>query len=200
MVTHDSQYDMAVTAQTARQYVEEDGVRPSSATPTATPSLASGPIFQEAGIPFITVGATSPLIPDPGRGPMFLASFGDNVQAAAGAEYALEAFGDSAYLLWDKGQTYTTLLAEYFKARFTEAGGTIVAEDTYESDATDFAAQIAKIKALPEQPAFYYVAAMPGNIGIVVKQMRDAGLDRPDRRWRRLRHARPARHRRAGLQ
>jgi branched-chain amino acid transport system substrate-binding protein len=110
---------------------------------------------------------------------MFLAAFGDNVQAAAGAEYALDTFGDSAYLLWDKGQTYTTLLAEYFKARFTEAGGTLVAEDTYESDATDFAAQIAKIKALPEQPAFYYVAAMPGNIGIVVKQMRDAGLTGP---------------------
>ena len=54
-----------------------------------------------------------------------------------------------------------------------------MAEDTYESDATDFAAQIAKIKALPEQPAFYYVAAMPGNIGIVVKQMRDAGLTGP---------------------
>jgi branched-chain amino acid transport system substrate-binding protein len=176
MVTHDSQYDMAVTAQTARQYVEEDHVQAMIGYTDTDSVLASGPIFQEAGIPFITVGATSPLIPSQVGDLMFLASFGDNVQAAAGAEYALDTFGDSAYLLWDKGQTYTTLLAEYFKARFTEAGGTIVAEDTYESDATDFAAQIAKIKALPEQPAFYYVAAMPGNIGILVKQMRDAGL------------------------
>jgi branched-chain amino acid transport system substrate-binding protein len=179
MVTHDSQYDMAVTAQTARQYVEEDKVQAMIGYTDTDSVLASGPIFQEAGIPFITVGGTSPLIPDQVGDMMFLAAFGDNVQAAAGAEYALDTFGDSAYLLWDKGQTYTTLLAEYFKARFTEAGGTLVAEDTYESDATDFAAQIAKIKALPEQPAFYYVAAMPGNIGIVVKQMRDAGLTGP---------------------
>ena len=179
MLTHDSQYDMAVTAQTARQYVEEDGVQAMIGYTDTDSVLASGPIMQEAGIPFITVGATSPLIPSQVGDLMFLASFGDNVQAAAGAEYALDTFGDSAYLLWDKGQTYTTLLAEYFKARFTEAGGTLVAEDTYESDATDFAAQIAKIKALPEQPAFYYVAAMPGNIGILVKQMRDAGLTGP---------------------
>ncbi len=177
MVTHDSQYDMAVTAQTARQYVEEDKVQAMIGYTDTDSVLASGPIFQEAGIPFITVGATSPLIPDQVGDLMFLEAFGDNVQAAAGAEYALDTFGDTAYLLWDKGQTYTTLLAEYFKDRFNEAGGTIVAEDTYESDATDFAAQIAKIKALPEQPAFYYIAAMPGNIGIVVKQMRDSGLD-----------------------
>ena len=73
-------------------------------------------------------------------------------------------------------------------------------EDTYESDATDFSAQITKVKALPEQPAFYYIAAMPDNIGTVVKQMRDAGLTGPDRRRRRLRHAGPARHRRRGRQ
>ena len=179
MVTHDSQYDMAVTAQTARQYVEEDRVQAMIGYTDTDSVLASGPIFQEAGIPFISVGATSPLIPSQVGDMMFLASFGDNVQAAAGAEFALDTYGDSAYLLWDKGQTYTTLLAQYFKDRFAEAGGTIVAEDTYESDATDFAAQIAKIKALPEQPAFYYLAAMPGNVGIVVKQMRDAGLDGP---------------------
>jgi branched-chain amino acid transport system substrate-binding protein len=179
MITHDSQYDMAVTAQTARQYVEEDHVQAMIGYTDTDSVLAAGPIFQEAGIPFITVGATSPLIPSQVGDMMFLEPFGDNVQAAAGAEYALGEFGDTAYLLWDKGQTYTTLLAGYFKDRFESAGGTIVAEDTYESDATDFAAQIAKIKALPEQPAFYYIAAMPGNVGIVVKQMRDAGLTGP---------------------
>lgn len=179
MITHDSQYDMAVTAQTARQYVEEDNIQAMIGYTDTDSVLASGPIMQDAGIPFITVGATSPLIPSQVGDKMFLEPFGDNVQAAAGAEYALANFGDTAYLLWDKGQTYTTLLGGYFKDRFTSAGGDLVAEDNYESDTTDFSAQIAKIKALPEQPSFYYIAAMPGNVGIVVKQMRDAGLDGP---------------------
>src|SRR6185295_13283257 len=79
----------------------------------------------------------------------------------------------------DKGVEYTTLLGQYFKARFTELGGTIVLEDTYEDDATDFSAQITKLKALSEQPSFYYIAAMPYNVGPAVKQLREAGLTGP---------------------
>ena len=60
MVIHDSQYDMAVTAQTAQQYVEEDEVQAFIGYTDTDSVLASGPLFQEAGIPFITVGATSP--------------------------------------------------------------------------------------------------------------------------------------------
>jgi branched-chain amino acid transport system substrate-binding protein len=182
MITHDSQYDMAVTAQTARQYVEEDDVVAVIGFTDSDSVLAAGPIIDEAGIPFITVGATSPKLPDQvgTKSDMtYLASFGDNVQAAAGAEYAYKEFGDTAYLLWDNGVEYTTLLADYFKSRFTELGGSIALEDSYPTEATDFSAQIAKVAALPEQPDFYYIAAMPYNVGPVVKQMRDAGLTGP---------------------
>lgn len=178
-IVHDSQYKMDVTAQTAKQFVEQDKV-PLFIGYTDTDSvLASGPTFQAAKIPFITVGATSPKIPAQVGDMMFLASFGDNVQAAVGAEYSFKNFGKTAYFLWDKGVEYTTLLGQYFKTRFTELGGTIALEDSYEDSATDFSAQIAKIKVLPTPPDFYYVAAMPYNVGPVVKQFRDAGLDGP---------------------
>lgn len=178
-IIHDSQYKMDVTAQTAKQFVEQDKVQAMIGYTDTDSVLASGPTFQAAGIPFITVGATSPKIPSQVGDMMFLAAFGDNVQAAAGAEYALKNFGKNAYLLWDKGVEYTTLLGAYFKVRFTEAGGTIVLEDSYDDKATDFSAQIAKIKALSPQPDFYYVAAMPYNVGPLVKQMRDAGITGP---------------------
>ena len=67
----------------------------------------------------------------------------------SGRSTATQKFGKNAYLLWDKGVEYTTLLGKYFKDRFTELGGTIVLEDQYDDKATDFSAQIAKIKALP---------------------------------------------------
>lgn len=178
-IIHDSQYKMDVTAQTAKQFVEQDKVQAMIGYTDTDSVLASGPTFQAAGIPFITVGATSPKIPAQVGDMMFLAAFGDNVQAAAGAEYSLKNFGSSAYLLWDKGVEYTTLLGAYFKARFTEAGGTIVLEDSYDDKATDFSAQIAKIKALSPQPDFYYLSAMPYNIGPLAKQMRDAGITGP---------------------
>jgi branched-chain amino acid transport system substrate-binding protein len=178
-IVHDSQYKMDVTAQNAKQFVEQDKV-PLMIGYTDTDSvLASGPTFQTAKIPFITVGATSPKIPTQVGDMMFLACFGDNVQAAVGAEYAFKEFGKNAYFLWDKGVEYTTLLGDYFKTRFTELGGTIALEDSYDDKATDFSAQITKIKALSPAPDFYYVAAMPYNIGPLVKQFRDAGITGP---------------------
>jgi branched-chain amino acid transport system substrate-binding protein len=179
LIVHDSQYKMDVTAQIAKQFVEQDKVIAVIGFTDTDSVLASGPTIQSAGLPFITAGATSPKIPAQVGDKMFLACFGDNVQAAAGAEYGFKNFGKSAYLLWDKGVEYTTLLGGYFKSRYTELGGTLVLEDQYDDKATDFSAQIAKIKALPQQPDFYYIAAMPYNVGPVVKQFRDAGLTGP---------------------
>ncbi|MEA2545369.1 MAG: branched-chain amino acid transport system substrate-binding protein [Chloroflexota bacterium] len=178
-IIHDSQYKPDVTAQTAKQFVEQDKV-PVMIGYTDTDSvLAAGKPFQDAKIPFITIGATSPKIPTQVGDMMFLACFGDNVQAAVGAEYSYKTFGHNAYFLWDKGVEYTTLLGQYFKSRFTELGGTLALEDSYDDKASDFSAQITKIKALNPQPDFYYVAAMPYNIGPLVKQFRDAGITGP---------------------
>jgi branched-chain amino acid transport system substrate-binding protein len=179
LIVHDTQYKMDVTAQVAKQFVEQDKVAAVVGFTDTDSVLASGPTIQGAGLPFITAGATSPKIPAQVGDLMFLACFGDNVQAAAGAEYGFKNFGKNAYLLLDKGVEYTTLLAGYFKSRYTELGGTIVLEDQYDDKATDFSAQIAKVKALPQQPDFYYIAAMPYNVGPVVKQFRDAGITGP---------------------
>ncbi|MEZ4865771.1 MAG: ABC transporter substrate-binding protein [Caldilineaceae bacterium] len=179
LIVHDTKYDMSVTAQVAKQFVEQDQVVAVIGFTDTDSVLAAGPTIMQAKLPFITAGATSPKIPEQVGDLMFLACFGDNVQAAVGAEYAYKNFGPKAYLLWDKGVEYTTLLGSYFKTRFTELGGTLVLEDSYEDATTDFSAQIAKVKALPEQPDFYYIAAMPYNVGPVVKQFRDAGLTGP---------------------
>ena len=87
---------MDVTAQTAKQFVEQDKV-PLFIGYTDTDSvLASGPTMQKAGIPFITVGATSPKIPTQVGDKAYLACFGDNVQAAVGAEFGSSTFGKHA--------------------------------------------------------------------------------------------------------
>ncbi|MFN8492188.1 MAG: ABC transporter substrate-binding protein [Caldilineaceae bacterium] len=183
LIVHDSQYKMDVTAQIAKQFVEQDKAVAVIGFTDTDSVLASGPTIQGAGLPFITAGATSPKIPTQVGDKMFLACFGDNVQAAAGAEFGFKKFGKKAYLLWDKGVEYTTLLGSYFKSRYTELGGELVLEDQYDDKATDFSAQIAKVKAkvkdMGKEPDFYYIAAMPYNVGPVVKQFRDAGLTGP---------------------
>ena len=189
---------MDVTAQTAKQFVEQDKV-PLMIGYTDTDSvLASGPTFQAAKIPFITVGATSPKIPTQVGDMMFLACFGDNVQAAVGAEYSFKTFGKTPTSCGTRASSTRPCSAQYFKSRFTELGGTIALEDSYDDKATDFSAQITKIKALSPQPDFYYVAAMPYNIGPAREAVPRRRHHRPDRRRRRLRHAGPRQGRRRG--
>jgi branched-chain amino acid transport system substrate-binding protein len=85
----------------------------------------------------------------------------------------------TAYLLTDIGTEYTTLLSDYFVDAYEHGGGKIVGKDTYKIGDKTFTAQIAKIKALPEQPAFIYAAANAEEIGLILKQLRQAGINLP---------------------
>lgn len=179
LIVRDCDYNMTVTAQVARQFAEEDKVVGGIGFSDTNSMLAAGPIFQKAGLPFITVGATSPKIPGQIGDMIYLACFGDNAQASAGAEYAAKNFGENAYLLVDTSTDYTVLLADYFNKSFSEFGGIVVLADSYTDNKTDVSGQIARLKSLPKQPDFYYISAMPYNVVSIIKQFRGANLTRP---------------------
>ncbi|MEM8957272.1 MAG: ABC transporter substrate-binding protein [Pseudomonadota bacterium] len=75
---------------------------------------------------FLTSGATSPKLPFEVPGYLYMAAFGDNVQAAAAAEFAAQRLGaQSAAVLYDRRHVYTTLLEGYFRGSFEAQGGSI---------------------------------------------------------------------------
>jgi branched-chain amino acid transport system substrate-binding protein len=180
-ILYDGKTDSATNGNIATQLVTSDKVVAIVGNTDSDSALAIGPIAQSAGIPYLTAGATSPQLPTQVGDCMFLEPFGDNVQAAAGAEFAVNKLGGkTCWLFWDKGAEYTTLLAKYFKVRFNEMGGKIVLEDTYTQGDTDFSAQITRLKALRPQPAILYVAALQASdAGAIAKQIRDAGIKLP---------------------
>lgn len=179
LVVYDGKTDPATITNIATQMINGDKVVAITGFTDSDSALALGPIAQRAKIPFVTAGATSPLLPTQIGDYMFLEPFGDNVQAAVGAEFAMKKFGKKAYLLFDKSTEYTNLLAGYFKDAFTHGGGQVVLEDSYKSGDTSYSAQITKLKALATQPDFLYISAMPDDIGTIVKQVRQAGIDLP---------------------
>jgi branched-chain amino acid transport system substrate-binding protein len=180
-ILYDGKTDSATNGNIATQLVSSDKVVAIVGNTDSDSALAIGPIAQKAGIHYLTAGATSPQLPNQVGDDMFLEPFGDNVQAAAGAEFAVNKLGGkTCWLLWDKGAEYTTLLAKYFKTRFTEMGGKILLEDTYTQGDTDFSAQITRLKAFTPQPAILYVAALQASdAGAIAKQIRDAGIKLP---------------------
>ena len=180
LVEYDGKTDPATLANVATQMIESDKVVAIGGITDSDSALAVGPIAQKAGIPFVTAGATSPLLPSQIGNFMFLAPFGDNVQAAVGAEFALKNLKlKTAYLLQDKASEYTNLLAKYFEDAFVKGGGKILLKDTYKTGDKNFSAQITKLKALKTKPDFLFISALPDEIGTLVKQLRQAGVSSP---------------------
>jgi branched-chain amino acid transport system substrate-binding protein len=180
MVLYDGKTDAATIGNAATQEVESDKVRVMFGFSDTDMALAAAPIAAKAGITFVTSGATSPKLPEHVPDMLFLACFGDNVQAAAGAEFAYNNLkAQTAYVLIDKGTEYTLLLGQYFKTRFAELGGKVVLEDTYQTGDKDFSAQITKLKGLGTLPDVVFISSGPDDVGTVVKQFRDAGVDKP---------------------
>jgi branched-chain amino acid transport system substrate-binding protein len=180
LVVYDSKSDATTISTVASQLIDSDKVVGIIGFADSDSVLAIGPQVQSAKIPFITPGATSPKLPSQIGNEIFLAAFGDNVQAAVGAEFALnELKAKTCYLLTDIGAEYTTLLSDYFVTAFEHGGGKILERDTYKTGDKTFTAQIAKLKAMPEKPDFVFSSSLAEEIGLILKQMRQAGITLP---------------------
>jgi branched-chain amino acid transport system substrate-binding protein len=181
VISIDAKSDPSTATNGMQELIEVKKVAAVAGFSDSTFALAAGPIAQTAGIPFITSGATSPLIPDQVGDFMFMAAFGDNIQAAAEADYSIKQLGaKTAWVLTDTASDFTLGLAKYYKERFKKDGGKIVLEDEYDGASdVDFSAQITRLKNLKEQPAVLMVSAQPDKAGIVVKQIRDKGITTP---------------------
>ncbi len=137
--------------------------------------LAAVPAASGARIPFVTSGATSPRLADEYEG-LFLACFGDDVQAAAGAEYARGEMDLSrCVLLVDGDMEYARLLAGYFKGRYQDLGGEIAAEAFV--NGSDLGSLRRSI--LAEGSDMIYLAAGPDLAAGIVEEIREAGIEIP---------------------
>jgi len=178
IVAYDGKSDAETIGMAATQLVESDNVVAMFGFSDSDMVLAAAPIAAKAGVVFVSSGATSPKLPAQVPDYLYLACFGDNVQAAAAAEYAYNTLkAKTVYLLVDKGMEYTLLLGKYFKERFVELGGKVVLEDTYQTGDKDYSAQITKMKST--SPDILFISSGPDEIGTIVKQFRDAGVDSP---------------------
>ena len=136
---------------------------------------AAAPVAAGSGIPFVTSGATSPRLAEEYE-VLFLACFGDDVQAAAGAEYAHNEMNlRTCVLLVDGNMEYARLLANYFKDRYLALGGEIVMEDFINGSDQGSLSQAIDIA----DPDMIYLAAGPEEAAAMIEAMRRAGIDSP---------------------
>ncbi|MCF7701353.1 ABC transporter substrate-binding protein [Loktanella sp. M215] len=175
----DTKDDTREAATAAQRAVAIPGLTAGIGHSDTTFALASAALFQTAGIPFVTSGATSPDLPAMVGDEMFLVPFGDDVQAHAMAEYAYETLGLRNVAVWtDNAMDYTTGLSKYFVERFTALGGTVAVEDVYMTADQDFSALVARLQATTGVDGVF-ASSGPDTAGIIVKQIREAGISLP---------------------
>ena len=145
----------------------------------STYALDAGRVFQKAGVPFITPGATAPDLPKRVGDDLFLAAYGDDAQALVMAKYARNELKLQRVALWiDKSRVYTRTVGGFFDKFFRQLGGT-VAKRTDTADVTDFRDFIAAYKTANPKPEAIYAASMPRSAVPLIEQVRAAGIDVP---------------------
>jgi branched-chain amino acid transport system substrate-binding protein len=157
--------------------------------------LAAAPVAARARIPFLTSGATSPLLPAKVPDWLFMASFGDNVQAAAGAEYARQSLrAGTAAIIYDTAMEYTRELQHYFSESFRAQHGRIVLDKGFHPTSDDVGKVLAALTSpqpiyggsgeadgpvightRPVRPDLLYVAVGPLDAALVLRELRAAG-------------------------
>src|SRR5262245_26319121 len=140
-------------------------------------SLAAAPEAQRARIPMISPGSTNPKVTEVGDY-VFRACFIDPFQGTVMARFAVDELKvKKVAILFDFKQDYSVGLADFFRKKFTELGGEIVADERYTSGDTDFRAQLTTIRAA--NPEAIFVPGYYTELGLIAKQARELGIEVP---------------------
>ena len=140
-------------------------------------SLAAAPECQRAGVPMISPASTNPKVTQVGEY-VFRVCFIDPFQGSTMAKFASTTLkAKTAAILRDVKNDYSVGLADYFRERFVELGGKVVADVSYSEGDIDFKAQLTAIK--PHRPDVVFVPGYYTEVGLIARQARELGITVP---------------------
>jgi branched-chain amino acid transport system substrate-binding protein len=182
LVKADNKSDAAESTSSALKLITQDQVAAIVGAATSGNTKAQIEIAQENKIPVITPSGTSEDITYAGgklNDYIFRTCFIDPFQGEIAANFAAKDLKvKKAAVMIDSGSDYAKGLAASFKTAFEKNGGTVIDEEfAYVAKETDFRATLTKLKG--EKPDFVYVPGYYEEVGLILKQAREIGLDAP---------------------
>jgi branched-chain amino acid transport system substrate-binding protein len=137
-------------------------------------SQASGPILDEAGLPFITPSATTPSLSDQGWTHFFRTVGSDADQGPVVAQFISEELGATKVAIMDDSSDYGKPLADFVEETLeTEFDVEIVERQGVEAGQQDYSAAVGAVAQSGAEAIFfggYYAEA-----GLIKKQLADQG-------------------------
>lgn len=140
-------------------------------------SIGAAPIAQSYKVPMISPSSTNPKLTQIGDY-IFRACFIDPFQGEVVAKFAVQKLNlKKAAILSDKNSDYSQGLADFFKRKFTDLGGEVVAEEKFVSGDVEFGTQLKTIRE--KKPDFIFVPAYYTEVGVIARQARNLSIKIP---------------------
>lgn len=140
-------------------------------------SIAVAPIAQSYKIPMISPSSTNPELTKKGDY-VFRVCFIDPFQGLVMAKFAYDNLkARKVAVLKEISSAYSMGLAQFFVEKFKSLGGEIVEEAVFQTEDTDFKAQLTKIKA--KNPDAIFLPAYYTQVGLIARQAKQMGIKVP---------------------
>ncbi len=182
VVKMDNTSDSAEAASISTRLITRENVVTILGPATSGNTKGAIPPAQENGVPLVSASATADDVTVDSNGKVreyiFKTCFSDSYQGITMANFAYKDLSKTkAAVLVENTSDYSVGIGNNFKDEFTSLGGTIVAEEAYQSKETDFRAVLTNIKAA--NPDVLLVPGYYEEVGLVIRQARELGINVP---------------------
>lgn len=174
LVVEDEENDPAKGVNAALKLINQDKVVAIVGSVASKVSLAIAPVAQQNGVPQISPTSTNDKLGAVGDY-ISRACFKDSFQGYVMAKFGIENLQKkTAAVLFDIGNDYSKGLAESFKASWEKMGGTVVGYESYNTNDTEFKAQLTKFK--DKNPDVLFLPDYYNTVSLIARQTRELGM------------------------
>lgn len=183
LVVADTKSEASEATNAMQKVISQDKVVAVIGPNQSSAVIAAGSINNGSKVVDVTPMGTNPDVTvDPGTKKVkpysFRTCFIDPFQGTVMASFASNDLKvKKAAIYIDNTSDYAKGLAQFFKENFVKNGGEVVIEEAYLQKDTDFKATLTKIKAA--EPDFIYIPGYYQEVGLIVKQAREMGINVP---------------------
>jgi len=171
----DSQGDPTQAPGLAQKAVEDKDIVAIVGPAFSGESAQANPLFAEAGLPIVTASATNPDLAKQGEKTFHRALANDAAQGPAVAKYILDQLNGKKVAVIDDASEYGKGLADIVRQEIKSGGGSVSTSESIDPKADDYSATVNKIAA--DKPDTVFYGGYYREAGLLVKQLRDAGVD-----------------------
>lgn len=136
-------------------------------------SIAAGDIFLDNKVPAIGASCTNPQV-TLGNDYYYRVCFLDPFQGTVMANFAWQEGAKKAAVITQLGDDYSSGLGNFFLRAFKELGGSVVSEQQFQTNTTDFKSILTNIKAA--NPDVIFAPSSIATAPLIIKQARELGI------------------------